>query len=96
MKWPQVIRTGFKPAHPKVTEERIKARANACQTLALTIIGLSILAPAITQPNDSDVWVMIAGALVAGFLLVVSQAILGYLPDPNPAPRPKEEDELHG
>lgn len=93
--WPRIIRMAFKPSHPKVTEERIKARANACQTLALTIIGLSILAPAITQPAKIDMWVMIAGALVAGFLLVATQIILGYLPNPNPVPA-QEEDKSHG
>ncbi len=92
-RWPRIIRTSFKPAHPKVTEERIKARANVCQNLALTIIGLSILAPTITQPTKFDGWVVSGGALVAGVLLVASQAILGYLPNPNPPP-PKEDE--HG
>lgn len=91
--WPKIVLRGFKPEHPKVTEERIKARAQALQNLGLAILGLSVLAPIFTEPARVNMVVVVGGALMAGFLFVVSQAILGYLPNPNPAPK---EDDHNG
>lgn len=91
MKFPPFVELAIRPTHAKVTEERIKARAGYFQNLSLAIFGLSVLAPTFSQPSKIKVAVLIGGALLAGLLFVVSQAILGYLPNPNPPAPPKED-----
>lgn len=95
MKLPRFVRLAIYPAHPKVTEERIKARASAFQSIGLAVFGLSILVPLFSGSGGVSLTTQLIGGATTGLLFVVSQAILGYLPDPQPPATPKE-DEQHG
>jgi hypothetical protein len=64
---------------PAVRAERYKMLANACQVIALGILGAAIIAPAFNPGLKPSIFTRLGGGVIAALVELLAMRIIGYI-----------------